>query len=107
MGKQKDDFKHEAGKLIPVINLNKCEGKKDCVDVCPYDVFEMQEIDEATYTTLSFKGKVKTFFRGKLKAFAIRADACHACGLCVKACPERAIRLSAVASDPPAPAGHF
>jgi NAD-dependent dihydropyrimidine dehydrogenase PreA subunit len=23
----------------------------------------------------------------------VRAEACHACGLCVKACPETAIRL--------------
>jgi Fe-S-cluster-containing hydrogenase component 2 len=36
--------KPEAGKLIPVVNLSKCEGKKDCVEVCPYDVFEMQAI---------------------------------------------------------------
>jgi NAD-dependent dihydropyrimidine dehydrogenase PreA subunit len=26
--------------------------------------------------------------------FAVRADACHGCGLCVAACPEDAIRLA-------------
>ncbi|MDZ4844166.1 MAG: ferredoxin family protein [Chitinophagales bacterium] len=94
MPKQKDDCKHEAGKLIPIINLNKCEGKKDCVDVCPYNVFEMHAIDDATYAALSFKGKVKTFFKGKQKAFAVNASECHACGLCVTACPEKAIQLA-------------
>lgn len=94
MPKQKDDCKHEAGKLIPVINLNKCEGKEDCVEVCPYDVFEMQEIDDATHATLSFKGKLKTFFTGRKKAFAVNAASCHACGLCVTACPEKAIKLA-------------
>jgi NAD-dependent dihydropyrimidine dehydrogenase PreA subunit len=30
---------------------------------------------------------------GKQTAFTPRADACHACGLCVVACPEKAIAL--------------
>ena len=85
--------KPEAGNLIPVINLSKCEGKKDCVEVCPYEVFEMQAISEEAYKSLTFAGKLKTFVHGKQKAFAIRTDACHACGLCVTACPEKAIKL--------------
>jgi NAD-dependent dihydropyrimidine dehydrogenase PreA subunit len=86
--------KPEAGKLVPVINLSKCEGKKDCVDVCPYDVFEMQAISDEAYKTLTFAGKLKTFVHGRQKAFVIQADACHACGLCVTACPEKAIKLA-------------
>jgi len=30
---------------------------------------------------------------GKWQAFTVRAEACHACNLCVVACPEDAIRL--------------
>jgi ferredoxin len=30
---------------------------------------------------------------GWKQAFAVNADACRACGLCVEACPEKAIRL--------------
>jgi len=37
-------------------------------------------------------GRLKVFAHGGRQAFAVRADACHACGLCV-ACPERAIQL--------------
>jgi len=90
--------KPEAGKLVPVINLSKCEGKKDCVEVCPYDVFEMQAISEEMYKTLTFTGKLKSFVHGRQKAFAIRAEVCHACGLCVTACPEKAIKLVKVTS---------
>ena len=36
---------------------------------------------------LSFTGKLKGFFHGYKQAFAVNADRCHACGLCVTACP--------------------
>jgi 4Fe-4S ferredoxin len=42
---------------------------------------------------LSFVGRIKAFAHGGKQAFAVHAQACHACGLCVKACPESAIRL--------------
>jgi 4Fe-4S ferredoxin len=29
------------GKVAPAIDRNRCEGKEDCVEVCPCDVFEM------------------------------------------------------------------
>ncbi len=83
----------QAGQVLPEINLSKCEGKRDCVSVCPYNVFEMQEITSEQYKTLSFTGKVKTLFHGRKKAFAVRSSACQACGLCVTACPEKAIKL--------------
>ena len=85
--------KQEAGRWLPVINLSKCEGKKDCVAVCPYEVFEMQKISPEAYKMLTFTGKLKTLVHGREKAVAIRAGACHACGLCVTACPEKAIKL--------------
>ena len=85
--------KQEAGKLKPAINLSKCEGKMDCIRVCPYNVFEKQVITDIQYKELSFTGKIKTFFHGREKVVAARPDACHACGLCVTACPEKAIKL--------------
>ena len=82
----------ESGKYKPLINLNKCEGKADCEAVCPYDVFELRKLTADEHNGLSFVGKLKTVFH-KQKAFAVNANACHACGLCVKACPEHAIQL--------------
>ena len=42
---------------------------------------------------LSLRGKLKGFAHRWQQAFASNADACHACGLCVAACPEKAITL--------------
>ncbi|EQA44385.1 4Fe-4S binding domain protein [Leptospira broomii serovar Hurstbridge str. 5399] len=36
---------------------------------------------------------MKTFFHGPNKAYVVRPEDCHACGLCVAACPEKAVRL--------------
>ncbi len=88
------DCKQVAGVVRPLIDLSACEGKQDCVPVCPYDVFEMRPITQDEYKTLSLRGRIKTWVHGREKAFAVRADACHACGLCVTACPEKAIRLT-------------
>jgi NAD-dependent dihydropyrimidine dehydrogenase PreA subunit len=85
----------EANKprLVPVIDRNRCEGKEDCVKVCPCDVFEVRRMDEADFAGLGFLGKWKSRAHGRRSAYTPRADACEACGLCVTACPEQAIRL--------------
>lgn len=88
-----DNCKDEARKLMPVVNLNSCEGKGPCIEVCPYDVFEMKPISDEQYTELSWIGKLKTKVHGREKAFVVNAGLCHACGLCVTACPEKAIKL--------------
>jgi 4Fe-4S ferredoxin len=90
------------GVVVPVIDRNRCEGKEDCVRVCPYGVFEVQKLDLQARAELSRFARVRSFFHGYRQALVVQPDACHACGLCVQACPERAIRLSAVAADPPA-----
>ncbi len=90
---KKQNCEEESGKLVPLIDLNKCEGKTPCVPICPYNVLEIREINDEQYAQLSFAGKIKTFFNGKKKAFVAKPDACHACGLCVSACPEKAIKL--------------
>jgi NAD-dependent dihydropyrimidine dehydrogenase PreA subunit len=83
----------EVGLLVPVIDRNRCEGKEDCVEACPYSVFEMGRLNEDERAALSGLGRVKSFFHGYRQAFVKRPGDCHACGLCVKACPERAITL--------------
>jgi 4Fe-4S ferredoxin len=82
-----------AADLVPVIDRNRCEGKSDCVRVCPYDVFEVRRIDPDDYAKLSFLGKLKSIAHRRQTAYTPRSDACEACGLCVQACPEKAIQL--------------
>ncbi len=79
--------------VSPVIDRNRCEGKADCVKVCPEDVFEVRTMDEADFAALSFFGKLKSRAHGKQTAYTPKADACATCGLCVAACPESAIKL--------------
>ena len=95
----KDNCKEESGKLIPIVNFNKCEAKGPCIEVCPYNVFEMKLIIEEDRKELSFIGKLKTMTHGNKKAYVINGNLCHACGLCVTACPEKAITLKKLISS--------
>ena len=83
----------EPGIFTPVVNRKRCEGKADCVVMCPVDVFELGILPEAERATLGSLGKIKGFFHGWKQAYAVNAEACQACGLCVRACPEKAITL--------------
>ena len=80
----------------PVVDPRRCEGKSDCVAVCPYDVFEVRRMDDSEYRALPLLPRLKVWAHGKKTAHTPRADACLACGLCVTACPERAITLERV-----------
>jgi len=82
-----------VGILVPVVDRNRCEGKHDCVDVCPYAVFEVRKIDDDDFAKLSFIGRLKSRAHGRKTAYTPNADACHSCGLCVVSCPEKAITL--------------
>ena len=83
----------EPGSYHPVINHSRCEGKADCVEVCPYGVFEVRRIDEDEFQRLGALARLKLWVHGKRVAYTPKSDACRACGLCVVACPEHAIRL--------------
>jgi NAD-dependent dihydropyrimidine dehydrogenase PreA subunit len=92
------ECKAVPGAFHPVVDRAACEGKRDCEAVCPYDVFEIRTIEDAEFRALPFLPKLKVFAHKKQTAYTPRADACQACGLCVVACPEKAIRL--VESNP-------
>jgi len=89
-----DTCRGEPGKVAPVVDRNRCEAKEDCVRVCPYDVFEIRPLSRSDRATLSLLGKLKAWAHGNRQAFVVRPDACHACQLCVEACPEDALTLA-------------
>ena len=88
--------KQDPGVLGPVVNRAACEGKRACVDACPYDVFEVRRMDDADFAALGFFAKMKSRAHKRLTAYTPGADRCQACGLCVVACPEKAIRIEKV-----------
>jgi len=85
--------KAPPGDYVVTVDRRRCEGKSDCVAVCPYDVFAVRTIDEAEFRALPIFLRLKSWVHGKKAAYAVHADACQACGLCVVACPEKAITL--------------
>jgi len=85
--------KQEPGFIQPVIDRNRCEGKADCVRVCPVGVFEVGTLPEQLRVGLSLKGRIKGFAHRWQQALLVKASACEGCGQCVSACPENAIKL--------------
>ncbi len=83
----------EAGTWKPVVDRTRCEGKADCVAVCPYDVFEVGTMAEEEYLAMPFFVRLKLRAHGKKTVFMPRVEACKSCGLCVVACPEKALSL--------------
>ena len=77
-----------------MIDRGRCEGKADCVEVCPFDVFEVRRIEDEDFARLGVLGKLKSIAHGRKTAYTPRAEACAACGKCVAACPEKAIKLA-------------
>jgi NAD-dependent dihydropyrimidine dehydrogenase PreA subunit len=88
-----DNCRAPAGTYIPVVDHKRCEGKRDCVAVCPYGVFEVRHIDDEDFAQLGVLGRLKSRAHGRQTAYTPRASECHACGLCVVACPEDALTL--------------
>ena len=88
------ECKADPGRFRPQVDARRCEGKADCLRVCPYDVFEIRVLDEQQRAELPFFPRLKVRFHGWKQAFAVRPADCHACGKCVDACPEKAIKLA-------------
>ena len=89
----------EPGRCEPVVDRARCEGKSECVAVCPYDVFEVRTIAADEYRALPVLARLKLWAHGKQTAYTPRAADCRACGLCVVACPEHAIALVRADAD--------
>ena len=62
------------GRLRPVIDRDRCEGKESCVEVCPYDVFERGTLSADETRALSWLGWFKSLAHGWGQAYAVRAD---------------------------------
>jgi NAD-dependent dihydropyrimidine dehydrogenase PreA subunit len=81
--------------VVPIVDRERCEGKEDCVAVCPYGVFTVRKLGADEREALGLFTRFKVFVHGGKQAFVARPNDCHACGRCVEACPERAIQLRA------------
>ena len=62
--------------------------------VCPVGVFEVDSLPKEMRSNLSIRGKIKGFAHRWQQALLVNTEACEACGLCIKACPEDAITLA-------------
>lgn len=93
MSARATECKQPAGVIKPVVDFNRCEGKADCVRVCPEDVFVMARIEDEDYRKLGLLSRFKLRVHGMQVAYTPNVDACRCCGLCVSACPEDAIKL--------------
>ena len=94
-----EDCKGTPGRVVPVVDRNRCEAKEDCVRVCPYQVFEVRALASEDRAGLSWLGRAKAWAHGNRQAYVVRPHDCHACRRCVEACPEDAIRLVARGGD--------
>lgn len=54
------------------VDNGKCTGCGECVDICPMEVFELQEE----------------------KSVPVKMDECEGCESCVATCPEEAIEVT-------------
>ena len=60
--------------FIPTVDEEKCAGCEECVDVCPVEVFEMQDD----------------------KSVVVEPDECLGCESCTEVCEEGAITVEEI-----------
>lgn len=85
--------KPEPGGVLAVVDRGRCEAKSACVAVCPYDVFEVRALTSGERAAMPVWGRLNLRPHRGRQAVVVAPDRCHACGLCVRACQEGAIRL--------------
>jgi 4Fe-4S ferredoxin len=90
---QPSDCKHPPGAYRPQVDRNRCEGKAECVRVCPVGVFSVGTLPPPLRVGLGIRGRLKGLAHRWQQALLVNPSACEACGKCVAACPERAITL--------------
>lgn len=73
------------------IDARACEGHKDCITVCPEDVFGWRRPPQAG---LALRLKLLVA-NGGYQAYVANEQACTACMACVSVCPEGAIEVEA------------
>jgi NAD-dependent dihydropyrimidine dehydrogenase PreA subunit len=93
-----NECRSAPGDFAPIVDRSRCEGKADCVRVCPFDVFEVRRIEATDFAKLGAFGKLKSVAHGRKTAYTPNASACQACGKCVEACPEKAIKLARISA---------
>lgn len=79
--------------LAPVTTMNNERGLARARPLRQVDVLIVRKLTDAQKDTLSLPGRVKLWAHGGRQAHAEFADRCHGCGLCVTACPQKAISL--------------
>ena len=68
-----------AGIVAPVVDTGRCEGKEDCVRVCPYDVFEVRRLTGEERRGLTLLNRFKVWARGGKQAFVVNAISAIPC----------------------------
>jgi len=58
-----------AGVIKPMVDFNRCEGKGECVRVCPENVFAMARIENADYRKLGLASRFKLRVHGMQVAY--------------------------------------
>ncbi|MFY9717465.1 MAG: ferredoxin family protein [Thermoplasmata archaeon] len=84
------------GRWTPVIDRDRCEGKSDCVAVCPYSVFDLGRLTDAEYLAMGYLARLKARHHDRATSRTPRSEECRGCGLCVVACPEDAVTLTLI-----------
>jgi NAD-dependent dihydropyrimidine dehydrogenase PreA subunit len=95
---QPDHCNDVSGRVAPVVDRNRCEGKADCVRVCPFNVFEIATLTAQQRSELTLIGRMKAWVHGGKQAVIAHPYDCHACQLCITACPEHALHLAPITS---------
>jgi NAD-dependent dihydropyrimidine dehydrogenase PreA subunit len=93
MTKADPNCKFDPGVMVPMIDPMRCEAAGPCVPICPYDVLVIRTVSPEEKARFPLVGRLKLFVHGGKQSFVLNPDACRGCGLCVRACPEKAIKL--------------